>query len=123
MSDADAEFERLVDDAERAPFIGWDFRYLHGRLIEQPTSWDYADVVRRNTTGVRTMLDHDTGDGRRLADLAPLPGLTVATRPGSVGGPPGAVRPAWPGLPGGPPGAGGARSGRRGPAYPAAPSC
>jgi SAM-dependent methyltransferase len=74
-----ADFEALVDAADRAPFAGWDFSWLDGRMVEDPVSWDYLAHVRRQLTGVASMLDLGTGGGEILSQLAPLPALTVAT--------------------------------------------
>jgi SAM-dependent methyltransferase len=47
--------------------------------VQEPPAWHYPDLVRSRFGGVRSLLDLDTGDGERLAALAPLPPLTVAT--------------------------------------------
>lgn len=75
----DDDFDRLVQEAERADFSGWEFSWLHGRMIEEPRAWDYAAIVRRAFGGVRVMLDIGTGGGERLADMASLPPETYAT--------------------------------------------
>ncbi|MGD0769414.1 MAG: SAM-dependent methyltransferase [Tepidisphaeraceae bacterium] len=73
------DFERLIHDAERANFSGWDFGFLRDRLIEDPLPWDYVRRVRQQLPAASTMLDLCTGGGERLASLAPLPQCTIAT--------------------------------------------
>ena len=38
-------------EEEEAPFRGWDFSHLHGRLVEEKPPWDYralaGDVLRQ----------------------------------------------------------------------------
>jgi SAM-dependent methyltransferase len=79
MNSAASSFEDLIRDAERAPFEGWDFSFVDGRMVEDPLPWDYAAEVRRRIAGVKSMLDLGTGGGEVLSQLAPLPALTVAT--------------------------------------------
>ncbi len=74
-----AKFDDLISDADRAPFAGWDFSYLEGRMVEDPVSWNYLAQVRRRLDDVRSMLDLGTGGGEILSQLAPLPAMTVAT--------------------------------------------
>jgi SAM-dependent methyltransferase len=73
------DFEQLVHDAEYANFSGWDFAFLNGRLVEASLPWDYLDRVRQQITNASAMLDLCTGGGERLARLAPLPRVTIAT--------------------------------------------
>jgi SAM-dependent methyltransferase len=73
------DFEQLVHDAEQASFSGWEFSFLHERLIEEPLPWDYPRLVRQQIPAAQAMLDLCTGGGERLASLAPLPRITVAT--------------------------------------------
>lgn len=72
-------FDALIAEAEQAPFEGWDFSHLAGRLVEPPPPFDYPAGVRGRLAGVWAMLDLGTGGGEVLAGLAPLPPLTVAT--------------------------------------------
>jgi SAM-dependent methyltransferase len=76
MTDA---FDAFVHDAQQAHFSGWDFSWLKARLIESPPPWDYVQEIRSRFPVAQTMLDLDTGDGKRLAALAPLPSFTVAS--------------------------------------------
>jgi SAM-dependent methyltransferase len=52
-----------------APFVGWDFSYLHGRMVEELPPWSYparaAELMRRATH----LLDMGTGGGERLLAL------------------------------------------------------
>ena len=72
-------FQRLVTKAWSADFSGWDFKWLEGRLVEEPLPWDYARIVRGHFPGVRTLLDMGTGGGELLASLAPMPPETHTT--------------------------------------------
>ena len=38
-------FEELVDEASRAPILGWDFGWLRGRAFEERPSWHYFELV------------------------------------------------------------------------------
>ncbi|HEY8600758.1 MAG TPA: class I SAM-dependent methyltransferase [Thermomicrobiales bacterium] len=62
-----------------APFAGWDFSRLDGRLSEEATPWDYRALVTAALPGCAALLDMGTGGGEFLASLAPLPPLTCAT--------------------------------------------
>jgi SAM-dependent methyltransferase len=81
MNSVDARFEALIDAADRAPFAGWDFSWLDGRMVEDPLSWNYTEVVRHRLSDLasKSMLDLGTGGGEILSQLTPLPALTVAT--------------------------------------------
>lgn len=75
----DNEFDRILADAKAAPFEGWDFSWIEGRLIEQAPSWDLGDLLRARFPQTSRLLDMGTGGGEFLSSLAPLPPLTVAT--------------------------------------------
>jgi SAM-dependent methyltransferase len=77
--DADSSFGRYVNEALAQPFAGWDFSYLHGRMVEEQPDWDYAAVVRDRLAADESALDLGTGGGEFLASLAPLPPGMVAT--------------------------------------------
>jgi SAM-dependent methyltransferase len=91
MNRADSRFDDLIVEAERQPFVGWDFSYLRGRGEYGPTKWRYVDLVRQRLRerGERTrdeggravapLLDLGTGGGEVLSGLAPLPAGTVAS--------------------------------------------
>lgn len=74
-----ASFDELLAEAGAAPFAGWGFAYLAGRMLEEPLPWDYEGVVRARAREVRRLLDLGTGGGELLARLASLAPLTVAT--------------------------------------------
>src|SRR5687768_9283972 len=74
------EFDRLLESAQRAQ-AARDDSFLQHRLVEDPPAWDYAGLVRERFAAVQRLLDLDTGDGDRLAAMAPLPAVTVATEP------------------------------------------
>jgi SAM-dependent methyltransferase len=71
--------DQLINEAENAGFSGWDFSFLHERLIEDPLPWDYLQRIRQQIPLASAMLDLCTGGGERLAGLAPLPRVTIAT--------------------------------------------
>jgi len=71
------DFDRLLAEADEAPFRGFDFSFLHGRVEEEGTSWKYVDRVREKL--VYPVLDMGTGGGEVFSRLAPFAGLTVAT--------------------------------------------
>jgi SAM-dependent methyltransferase len=75
----DATFERLIKEALKAPFEGWDFSYLDGRKTELTLPWDYEARVREIMVNVNSMLDMGTGGGEILASFSPLPPHTCAT--------------------------------------------
>ncbi len=73
------EFERLMDEAWKHEFAGWDFTFIHGRMVETPPSWNYGEIAKERIRGAQSLLDLDTGGGEFLASLQPLPQLTCAT--------------------------------------------
>ncbi len=46
------------------PFSGWDFSYLHGRMIEDdtPISWNYRATVLSYLRTAHVLLDMGTGE-------------------------------------------------------------
>lgn len=72
-------YERLVDDALRVPFAGWDFSVLDGRYAAGKQSWDYRDIVSAKLPATAALLDLGTGGGEFLSSLQPLPPTTKAT--------------------------------------------
>ena len=54
---------------EQQPFLGWDFSYLDGRMIEEQAPWSYssraADLMRQ----ALSVVDLGTGGGERLLKL------------------------------------------------------
>lgn len=63
---------------EAAPFDGWDFSYLRGRMREDELPWDYASSARVLVERSHSVLDVATGGGEVLSSLAPFPPLAVA---------------------------------------------
>lgn len=72
-------FNRLLDEADNAMMVGWDFSRLAGRWIQSGPPWDYGSLVQSHFTRVTSLLDLGTGGGEMLSSLAPLPSHTVAT--------------------------------------------
>jgi hypothetical protein len=53
-------FDELIDEALAAPFEGWDFSWLDGRMTQLQLPWDYATRVKARMRGTRAMLDMGT---------------------------------------------------------------
>lgn len=65
---------------EQQPFTGWDFSYLHGRMVEDQPPWSYttraAELMRRASA----VIDLGTGGGERYLKLREYwPAKAVAT--------------------------------------------
>jgi hypothetical protein len=48
------------------PFSGWDFTYLDGRRIEEPTPWSYEAMAQEYLAHASSAVDLGTGGGERL---------------------------------------------------------
>jgi SAM-dependent methyltransferase len=72
-------FKQLIQEALAQEFSGWDFSYLHGRMLGDDPTWDYGAIVKAHLPGVHALLDYDTGGGEFLSALTPRPALTTAT--------------------------------------------
>lgn len=72
------EYEELVGEAVGVPIIDWEFAWQDGRATGSDPSWSYRDLARPLLRRAHSLLDLDTGGGELLAELAPLPGHTVA---------------------------------------------
>jgi SAM-dependent methyltransferase len=65
---------------ERQPFTGWDFSYLTGRMLEDPTPWDYVHRAGALMDHAASAIDLDTGGGERLLEMrAHWPSRMIAT--------------------------------------------
>ncbi|HXF61636.1 MAG TPA: methyltransferase domain-containing protein [Caldilineaceae bacterium] len=65
---------------EQQPFIGWDFSYLEGRMLEGTPPWSYLERAAALMDRARSALDMDTGGGEKLLSLrAHWPPRLVAT--------------------------------------------
>ncbi|MCL4829557.1 MAG: methyltransferase domain-containing protein [Caldilinea sp.] len=65
---------------EAQPFIGWDFSYLDGRMIEEEPPWDYMARAAELMRHASSVVDLDTGGGERFLELHPhWPPKVVAT--------------------------------------------
>lgn len=62
-----------------APFAGWDFSYVKGRMIEDELPWNYKTVIENNFPGKQRLLDMGTGGGEFLCSLSNLPNSVYAT--------------------------------------------
>jgi SAM-dependent methyltransferase len=54
---------------EQQPFIGWDFSYLHGRMIEEQAPWSYSSRAAELMRQASSVVDLGTGGGERLLKL------------------------------------------------------
>ncbi len=72
-------FEKLIAEAERQPFEGWNFSYGKDRIVEEPLPWNYLAKVRERLSGVSALLNLGTGGGEVFAQLEPFPQRTFAT--------------------------------------------
>jgi SAM-dependent methyltransferase len=54
---------------ERQPFIGWDFGYLDGRMVEEQPPWSYSARAAELMRHASSVLDMGTGGGERLLAL------------------------------------------------------
>jgi len=65
---------------ESQPFIGWDFSYLDGRMIEDQAPWSYSSRAAELMLQSSSVLDMGTGGGERLLSLREYwPGKVVVT--------------------------------------------
>ena len=64
-----AELIKRWQQEENTPFVGWDFSYLDGRMLEEQAPWSYsmraAELLRQSTA----VLDLETGGGERFLQL------------------------------------------------------
>ncbi|WP_293399814.1 class I SAM-dependent methyltransferase [Phenylobacterium sp.] len=74
---SDALIEQWKRDAA-APFAGWDFSYLDGRMIEADPPWSYPDLARAAVARSHDILDIATGGGEVFSSFAPFPGRATA---------------------------------------------
>jgi SAM-dependent methyltransferase len=73
------DLDRLLDEAERQPFEGWDFSWLEGRTSVEPLPWDFETLAAERARQSPDLLDMGTGGGERLSELPGRPAGTVAT--------------------------------------------
>lgn len=76
------EFERLVEEAEKAHFAGWDFSWLEGRRITEAQEnllAIYDQRAHHLLQNAQAFFDHGTGGGEHLSRLGPFPRIAVAT--------------------------------------------
>lgn len=74
-------FEKYLEQAEKAPFSGWNFEYIAAanRMVEAPLGWNYYNVVLPWLWKAKALLDMGTGGGEALSRLSPLPPNAYAT--------------------------------------------
>jgi hypothetical protein len=71
--------DQLLEEALATEFEGWDFTRMGSRLILEPPSWDFGEIVAESATMATTMLDMGTGGGEWLSLLRARAPVTVAT--------------------------------------------
>lgn len=54
---------------EQQPFIGWDFSYLDGRMLEGQPPWSYSARAAELLKHSSSVVDLDTGGGERFLKL------------------------------------------------------
>jgi len=54
---------------EQQPFIGWDFSYLEGRMVEDEPPWSYASRAVELMHRSASVIDLGTGGGERFLEL------------------------------------------------------
>jgi SAM-dependent methyltransferase len=69
--------DQWVRDAA-APFAGWDFSYLEGRMIEGEPPWAYRALAGAAARRAYDILDVATGGGEVFSSFAPFPGRATA---------------------------------------------
>ena len=81
QNDSVRRFKRLVEEAKKEFFSGWDFSWIveTRRMGEQPLKWNYVNKIVPYLWKTRTLLDMGTGGGELLSSLNPLPKNTFAT--------------------------------------------
>lgn len=70
--------DRLLQEALEIPFRGWDFSVLGDRLVVEPPSWSFEQIVDDEASRSASMLDMGTGGGEWLSSRR-LPVGTIAT--------------------------------------------
>jgi SAM-dependent methyltransferase len=73
-------FERLLDEANKVPTIGWDFSWFEGRATEERPTWGYSRMLIARIEHSRAMLELQTGGGERLVEML----SQVKHRPGTI---------------------------------------
>ena len=63
------DYLALWQQEEQAPFVGWDFSYLEGRMTEEQPPWSYSTRAAEVLRGAASVLDMGTGGGERLLRL------------------------------------------------------
>jgi SAM-dependent methyltransferase len=72
-------FDKLISEAWKHEFSGWDFVYISKRMLQNEPSWHYHRLVLEKIKTANSLLDLDTGGGEFLFSLQPLPQHTFAT--------------------------------------------
>ena len=63
---------------EKESFSGWDFSYIHKRIINPKLPWDYLKIAKKLVKKSTSVLDMETGGGEVFSSFAPFPNHAVA---------------------------------------------
>lgn len=77
-----SELTKLWQTEEEAPFVGWDFSYLDGRMLVEEPDWSYTARARQLMRKATSVLDIATGGGERLLSMRDSWPETVAVTEG-----------------------------------------
>ncbi len=82
MTQHQANLIELWKAEEEQPFIGWDFSYLDGRMLQDKPPWSYSTRARELMRESTSCLDIATGGGERLLSMRDSWPETVAVTEG-----------------------------------------
>src|SRR5574344_1124644 len=68
-----------LESEYNSKFSGWDFSYVKGKMQEDILPWNYKEIVKKNLSNKKSLLDIDTGGGEFLYSIDNLPKNTFAT--------------------------------------------
>lgn len=87
MTTPQKTFAQLVQEAWSEEISGWNWKFVDGRMQEDPEPWQYLETVRQHMQHSNSMLEMGTGGGELFAGLGGYPAITAATEayPPSVG--------------------------------------
>ena len=79
MSKKDKLIQQWKKD-EKAPFQGWDFSYLKGRIKSEEPNWDYKSIAKKLIIKSGSVLDMATGGGEIFSEILSVsrPKKTIA---------------------------------------------
>jgi len=63
------KFIEIWKNEEQQPFLGWDFSYLDGRMLEDQAPWSYSTRAAELMRLSKSVIDLGTGGGERFLKL------------------------------------------------------